>query len=76
MTQEYKCLSGNAILALRGLHQKFKLTTFLTKLLHNVNTPILKYLCKFQVDILTNARVVAVQNLEDVYTFILRQLCW
>ena len=49
---------------------------FLTKFLHNVSSPVLKRLCKFQVDIPINARVTAVQNLENLYTFILRQPWW
>ena len=47
----------------QGRHQKFRITTFPTKLLHDVNNCILKYLCKFQVDIPINARVIAVQSL-------------
>ena len=50
--------------------------TFPTKLLHNVNNTILKYLCEFQVDISINAKVITVQNLEDLCTFILRQPYW
>ena len=46
---------------------------FLTKFLHNVNNPVLKGLCKFQVDISINARVTSVQRLENLYTFILPQ---
>ena len=41
---------------------------FLTKFLHNVNNPVLKGLCKFQVDISKNARVTAVQSLENLHT--------
>ena len=55
---------------------KIKLTTFLTKSLHNVNNPILKVLCKFQVDISINARVTTVQSLENLHTFKLWQPCW
>ena len=32
----------------------------------NVNNPILKYRCKYQVDIPNNARVEAVQSLENL----------
>ena len=38
----------------------------MTKLLQDVNNLILKYLCKFQVDIPINARAIAVQNLENL----------
>ena len=38
-------------------HQKFKLTIVFTEFLHDVNNPVLKGLCKFQVDIQKNARV-------------------
>ena len=48
----------------------------MTKLLHIVNNPILKYLCKFQVNIPINARIIAVESLKDLYTFILWQPCW
>ena len=37
---------------------------------------VLKGFCKFQVDIQKNARVTAIQSLEDLHTFILRQPCW
>ena len=53
-----------------------KLTIFWTKFVHNVNNPVLKGLCKFQVDIPKNARVTAVQSLENLHTFILQQPCW
>ena len=43
---------------------------FFTKFLHNVNNPVLKALCKFQVDIPINARVTAVQNLENLHTYL------
>ena len=48
------------------------------KFLRDVNNPNnnLKHLCKFEVDISINARVMAVQSLEDLYIFILRQPCW
>ena len=49
--------------------------TFLTKPLHDVNNPILKCLCKFQPDIPLNARVIAVQSLENLCALIFRQLC-
>ena len=42
----------------------FKLTTFFTKLLHNVNEPILRGVCKFQADIPISARVMAVHTLK------------
>ena len=41
---------------------KFKLMTFLTKFLHNVNNLVLEGFRKFQVDISINARVMAVQS--------------
>ena len=44
------------------------MTTFPTKFLHNVSKPVLKGLCKFQVDITINARVTAVPRLENLYT--------
>ena len=53
--------SAHFILGLTWRHQKFKSTTFFTKLLHNVNNPILKHLCKFQVDIPIDPRATAVQ---------------
>ena len=53
---------------------KFKLMTLVTKFLHNVNSPILKGLCKFQVDIPINARPL--KSLENFGTFILLQPCW
>ena len=40
--------------------------SFLTKVLHNVNNPVLKALRQFQVHIPINARVTAVQSL-DLY---------
>ena len=58
----------NAILGLQLRHQKIKSTTSSTKFLHNVNNPILKHLCKLQVDISINARVISVQSLENIYT--------
>ena len=36
----------------------------------------MKYLCKFQLNILINSRVIAAQSLENFYPFILRQPCW
>ena len=45
--------------------KKFKLTNLSTKFSHNVNSLVLKGPCKFQVDIPINARVVAVQSLEN-----------
>ena len=39
--------------------------------LHNINSPILSYRFKFQVDISVNRRITAVQSLESLYTFIL-----
>ena len=42
--------------------------TFLKKLLHEVNNPILKYLCKFQNDILIKARGLQIQKIStDLY---------
>ena len=35
----------------------------------NVNYLILKYLCKFQLDTPINTRIIAVQSLENLYTF-------
>ena len=55
---------------------ELKLTTYLTKFFYNVNNPILRYLCKFQVDIPIIARVTAIESLENLCTFILRQPCW
>ena len=43
--------------------------------LHKINHPVLKGLCKFQVDIPINARVMAAQSLEKIHTFILQQPC-
>ena len=43
---------------------KVKLTTFWTKFLCNIDNTVFKGLCKSQVDIPTNVRVVAVQSLE------------
>ena len=80
MAQSYEIrLNRSQLVPDRGLqrrHQKFKLATFPTKLLDNVNNPILKYLCKFQINIQPHARVTAVQSLEDLYTFILWQPSW
>ena len=42
----------------------------------NVNKLILKDLGKFQVDTPKNAKVMAVQNFENLDTFILWQPCW
>ena len=53
-----------SILGLQWGHQKFKLTTFLTKFLHKVNNTVLNDICKCQVDIPINARVTAGQSLE------------
>ena len=61
---------------LQWRHQKFKLTTFWTKFWHNLNNPILKNLCKFQVDIPINAKSTAVQSFENLHTLILRQPWW
>ena len=47
--------------------------TSLTKFLHNVNKPVLKGLCMFQVDIPINAKVMAVTSLENLHIFILPQ---
>ena len=55
---------------------KIKINDFSDKTLHNVDNAILKNLCKFQVDVPINTRVIAVQSLENLYTFILRQPCW
>ena len=41
-----------------------------TKFLHNVNNPILKDLCKFQIDTPINVKVMAVQSFENLHTFI------
>ena len=49
---------------------KVRIDDFLTKFSHNVDKPILKDLCKFQVDMPVNARVRAVQNLENPIHFI------
>ena len=46
------------ILGLQWRHQKFKLMIRLPKFLFNVKDRILKYLCKFQLDVPINARVV------------------
>ena len=40
-------------------HQKFKLTYYLTKFLHNVDNPVLKGLYKFQVDKPMKAKVIS-----------------
>ena len=40
---------------------------------HNVDNPVLKCLCKFLANKLVNARVTAVQSLENHQTIILRQ---
>ena len=52
--------------------KNFKLTYILTKFLHNVDSPVLKGLWKFQPDKPIKVRVTAVQSLENLYTFILR----
>ena len=39
---------------------------------HNVDNPVLKGLCKFQANKLVNARVTAVQSLENHQTVILQ----
>ena len=52
------------------MSSKIEINSFSEKKLHNVNNPILKYLCKFQVDIPINARIIAVQSLEHLNTFI------
>ena len=44
---------------------KIKINDCLTKFLHDVNNPVLKGFCKFQVDIPKNATVTAVQSLEN-----------
>ena len=49
---------------------------FWTKFLPNVNNPILKDLCKVQVNTLINAKVTAVQSFKTLHTFILWQPCW
>ena len=64
------------ILTLECCYQKFKLTTFLTELLCDVNNLIFKYLYKFKVDIPINARVIAVQSLGNLFSFILQQPCY
>ena len=46
------------------------------KVLHNVNNPVLKGLCKFQVDIPKNSRVTAVQSLQNLHNLILPQPRW
>ena len=48
----------------------------LTKFLHSVDKLALKGLCKFQVNKPENARVTAVQSLENLHTFMLRQPWW
>ena len=50
--------------------------TILTKFQHNVDNAILKYHHNFQVDKSVNARVIAVESLQNFYTFILPQPCW
>ena len=45
---------------------KIFIDDILTKFFYNVNKPILKGLCKFQVDIHLNARVAAVHSLENL----------
>ena len=54
---------------------KFELAISWTKFLHNVNNPFLNGLCEFQVDIPKGERVTAVQSLEKLHTFMLRQPC-
>ena len=54
-------------------HRKFKLTIFWIKFLHKVNNPFWNAVCKFQVGIPIDERVTAVQSLENLHTFILRQ---
>ena len=49
---------------------KFKLTTLSIKCLLNVSNSVLKGLCKLQVDIPINTRVMAVQSLGDLHAFI------
>ena len=72
----YFVCRATCIHGLQWRDQKFKLTIFWTKVSHNVNDPILKDLCKFQVDPPINAKVTAVQSFENLHTSILRQPCW
>ena len=65
-----------AFIVCNDVIKNFKLTIFLTKVLHNVNKPILNDLCKFQVDTTINAKVTAVQSFKNLHTFMLRQPCW
>ena len=59
---------------LQWSHQKLKL--LFHKFSNKVSYPILEHLCKFQVDILINARITAVQNLKNLYSFISRESFW
>ena len=43
---------------------------------NDVSDPILKCHCRAQVDKPINARVIAVQSSDNLYTFILRLPCW
>ena len=51
------------VVAFAMTSSKFRTMTFWKTFLHNVNKPILKSLCKFQVDIPINAR------LDNLYAF-------
>ena len=46
------------------------INVFFTKFSHNVDDLVLEGLCKFQVNEPTNARVLAVQSLGNLHTFI------
>ena len=48
---------------------KMQINEFLTKFLHNVCNLVLKSFCKFQADIPINARVTAVESLENLRIF-------
>ena len=50
--------------------------TFLTELSCDVNNLIFKYIFKFKVDIPINARVIAVESLKSLFSFILQQPCY
>ena len=49
---------------------------FFDKIFTQCKYHILNDLFKFQVNIPTNARVTAVQSLENLSTFLLQQPCW
>ena len=63
-------------LVCNDVNQKLKLTTFPRKLLHNVNNRNLKYLCKFQIDVPINAKMIAIQSLEDLYKGPVKLIKW